>query len=446
MWLVRIGGSRVDASLGTLRCLLSVALSARFMIFANHILTATAATFYSIRSSASVRPPLPTGYPTLVAYNAPHLPSPSTSRAHLSSFPPPPPTPPPPTSMSFDSLPDEVKASIRANQQKQKEKKTTKAKKQRISSPPRPPTPALPPNTRATITAREYHKEAPYRFKDETVPPTLSSVPLLVNAARDPTCNISECSYFQFHGTQAELWEPAFFAFLAHSGFFVITDEVDDPLPELQPFYGVLTPAAFEASPHNRKCLKKLAKEMAREGSCPFKLMDSSADADRCWAALEAYHGERNEHNWLSRKYLAAMEAATAKRGVNYRLHIIEMMSGGEVVAAEFGFSCGNVYTSLSGWCKRSKERLGEVQLCLLGRWLFRSGFKFWSLGHCYVPEMVYKQKLGQLVYERGAFLDLLAEHAGPFVGGGAERKFGLEVEGAELLLAAAGAKLDVDS
>ena len=41
VWLARIGSSRFDASLGALRCLLSVALSARWrdgemVIFANH--------------------------------------------------------------------------------------------------------------------------------------------------------------------------------------------------------------------------------------------------------------------------------------------------------------------------------------------------------------------------------------------------------------------------
>ena len=78
MWLAGIGSSRVDASLGTLWCLLSVALSARWR-FSPIITTATAATHYPIRSPASARPPRPTGYLTLFAYNAQLLPSPSTA-------------------------------------------------------------------------------------------------------------------------------------------------------------------------------------------------------------------------------------------------------------------------------------------------------------------------------------------------------------------------------
>ena len=81
----RIGSSRVGASLVTLRCLLSVALSARCR-FSHHITTATAATLYLIRSSASFRPSLPTSYSTLVAYIAPLLPPPSTANPSHSLF------------------------------------------------------------------------------------------------------------------------------------------------------------------------------------------------------------------------------------------------------------------------------------------------------------------------------------------------------------------------
>jgi hypothetical protein len=339
---------------------------------------------------------------------------------------------------AFDALPEHVRASIRAKQAAKKAKKAKKAKQPRATSPKTnadksKDAPALPPGQRRSVTAAEYMRAAPHRFKDRQIPPALSSVPLLVNAALSPDSGIEKCGYFQFYGSEAELWEPAFFAFLAHSGFFVITDHKGEPLPELQPFYGVLTEATFEGSRFNRACLAKLG----REGGCPYKLVDSAADADRCWRALEDYHVEKHECNWLTRKYLAAMEKASEKRGVNYRLHIVEMQDGdGKVVAAEFGFSCGSVYTSLSGWCERTGDRLGEVQLVLLGRWLFKSGYAFWSLGHCYVPEMQYKQNLGQVIYERAAFLELLEKHSGKFVGGGMERKLGGEVQGRDLLAA----------
>ena len=60
------------------------------------------------------------------------------------------------------------------------------------------------------------------------------------------------------------------------------------------------------------------------------------------------------------------------------------------------------VYTSLSGWTgERTSEAVGTAQLMLLGRWLRRRGYAFWSLGHCYSPEMDYKRQLGHRIYTR---------------------------------------------
>jgi hypothetical protein len=60
-----------------------------------------------------------------------------------------------------------------------------------------------------------------------------------------------------------------------------------------------------------------------------------------------------------------------------------------EVLAGEIGFSIGRVYTSLTGWTSlRSREAFGAAQLALLGRWLQARRYAFWSLGHCYSPEV----------------------------------------------------------
>ena len=61
VWLAKIGSSHVDASLGALRCLLSVALSARWQ-FRQPSTQVTAATSYPIRSSVSFRTIRPTGF------------------------------------------------------------------------------------------------------------------------------------------------------------------------------------------------------------------------------------------------------------------------------------------------------------------------------------------------------------------------------------------------
>jgi hypothetical protein len=85
-------------------------------------------------------------------------------------------------------------------------------------------------------------------------------------------------------------------------------------------------------------------------------------------------------------------------------------------IAGEIGFSVGSVYTSLSGWTGlRNEDSLGTVQLVLLGRWLQQRGYAFWSLGHCYSPEMDYKRQLGHRIYTRSEFRALLKQHRGPF-------------------------------
>merc|ERR1712048_1102249 len=85
-------------------------------------------------------------------------------------------------------------------------------------------------------------------------------------------------------------------------------------------------------------------------------------------------------------------------------------------LAGEIGFSIGRVYTSLSGWTEeRTADGLGFAQLVLLGRWLQQRGYEFWSLGHCYSPEMDYKRELGHRVYPRADFLALLKQYRGSF-------------------------------
>jgi hypothetical protein len=43
----------------------------------------------------------------------------------------------------------------------------------------------------------------------------------------------------------------------------------------------------------------------------------------------------------------------------------------------------------------------GTSQLVLLGLWLQRKGFAFWSLGHCYSPQLEYKRALGHRILVR---------------------------------------------
>eukprot|EP00971_Amphidinium_carterae_P328865 6460961-Amphidinium_carterae.1 len=72
----------------------------------------------------------------------------------------------------------------------------------------------------------------------------------------------SEYQYFHFAGALPRVWDPVFLARLAWEGFFTITSELDgrgrEPLPELQPFYGVIDWKDLNLSKNNRKVLRKL--------------------------------------------------------------------------------------------------------------------------------------------------------------------------------------------
>jgi hypothetical protein len=336
-------------------------------------------------------------------------------------------------------------------------------------------------------------------FRDPSLPPTAESLALLLRALEagdEQARRLGLCAYFQFgSGARAEqeaVWDATFNARLAWEGFFTITTSRGaggrtEPLPELQPFYGVLLWPNFEASRHVRRALARLCSE--RRGLA----LSNCADPERTWQHIERYHRAMHDSNWLTRRYFEMMQAASDDPSINFTLHCIELaaeaaeggaadgatppsldaggharltglsgradLNGGEArllhfapeagrwavemdgsreavrvkeanlvalppppppLAGEIGFSVGRVYTSLSGWTgERTADSIGTAQLVLLGRWLQRRGYAFWSLGHCYSPEMEYKRKLGHRIYPRADFRALLRRHRGPFELGG---------------------------
>mmetsp|Transcript_57430 Transcript_57430/g.122164 ORF Transcript_57430/g.122164 Transcript_57430/m.122164 type:complete len:395 (+) Transcript_57430:256-1440(+) len=230
---------------------------------------------------------------------------------------------------------------------------------------------------------------------------------------KDPhSVQLSRCNYFQFAGGPKKVWDPVFHAKLAWEGFFTITSSRGrEPLPELQPFYGVLTWPNFYKSRHVRKTLQRL-----RKGGKEYRLVSSWTQD--CWKRLNDYHVVQNQTNWLTLKYFGTMQAASRDPSINFRGHCLELYTeeGTEPVAGEIGFSVGKVYTSLSGWTgARTSEAFGTIQLVLLGRCLEKKGYAFWSLGHCYSPQMEYKRQLGHRIYPRQDFLKLLHKHRGDF-------------------------------
>lgn len=271
------------------------------------------------------------------------------------------------------------------------------------------------------ITKQEYFAACPGgRFRDKKFPPTKESLDRLLwmlSAGDRQGRILSSCNYFQFSGPERELWDPRFNARLAWEGFFTITTRTQsggrEPLPELQPFYGVLSWPNFEAAKHVRQTLQKIQREARGY------LLSNNADPIRAWERLDAYQIGRHGSNWLTRQYFDMLCHAHADSSINFSLHCIEMFDSearSTPLAGEIGFSIGQIYTSLSGWTgERNSSSVGIVQLVLLGRWLEREGYAFWSLGHCYSPMMDYKRQLGHRVYPRQDFMQLIKRYRGPF-------------------------------
>lgn len=328
--------------------------------------------------------------------------------------------------MDFTALSPDAQDALREKQRLKKlAKRADKAAIEQIDT-ASPSAPTAPAEYRSSITRNEYFQAA-RGGRIRCGPPTGDNLQhvLASLAANDKQArSLESCNYFMFQGEAEAVWDPTFNARLAYEGFFTITSG-GMPLPELQPFYSVLSWPNFEVSKHVRKALAR-AKKCDRS----YRLM-SSRDPGRSWDLLEAYHRRKYGNNWLTRRYFDMMRTSSADPSVNFSMHCVELYDADDVeqhedkpagsthplpLAGEIGFSVGGVYTSLSGWTgERTPEALGTTQLVLLGRWLQQRGYAFWSLGHCYSPEMDYKRQLGHRIYPRNDFLALLREHRGAF-------------------------------
>jgi len=247
----------------------------------------------------------------------------------------------------------------------------------------------------------------------------------------------SEFQYYTFGGSLSQVWDPEFYARLAWEGFFTITTELNqrgpEPLPELQPFYGVIDWKDMNEMKLVRKVVRKLQQGGPPQRGCngnppPQEVagyhLYANRDIDKTYRQLDAYQTRVHGTNWMSPRYMQTMKQASANPNINFTLQSIELYDGDldsvepgkpapRLIAGEIGYAMGAVYTSLSGFYE--VDGAGTVQLVTLGKWLEHQGFAFWSLGHCYSPHMDYKRQLGHRVYPRAAFLQKLRRHRGSF-------------------------------
>eukprot|EP00617_Octactis_speculum_P027099 CAMPEP_0185751192 /NCGR_PEP_ID=MMETSP1174-20130828/9952_1 /TAXON_ID=35687 /ORGANISM="Dictyocha speculum, Strain CCMP1381" /LENGTH=327 /DNA_ID=CAMNT_0028428055 /DNA_START=59 /DNA_END=1043 /DNA_ORIENTATION=+ len=276
------------------------------------------------------------------------------------------------------------------------------------------------------------------------------------------------------------------------------------PLPELQPFYGVVDWGPFNGAKRVKKTIRRLQRALGiledrasvdRDcgGKEPVSVLASEEAAeeeatkseatttfsavspqrlrqgdvrnyrlfnnrcrDRTFRCLDEYQTSQHGSNWLTPTYFEMMKRANEDPTINFTLHTIELYlcshpathteeeeewlspnycfpsaeeqsqsqphldnscppPGAVMVAGEIGYSIGRIYTSLSGFSSRAYSGVGTDQLVILGRWLQHKGYAFWSLGHCYSPEMDYKRQLGHRIYPLSAFRGKVCQHRGDF-------------------------------
>lgn len=253
----------------------------------------------------------------------------------------------------FSSLPPEEQKAVREAQQRRKlAKKQQRAKCQEENSSSQIQSSQGASNERdnagsargfpTCITEDGYFAACAGLFRHPLIQANLDGVDHLLQAldADVDGDGLSQCNYFQFSGSKEAVWDPLLNARLAWegtdsscdhfciyaiakfdplssaAGFFTITESEScaegTPLPELQPFYGVLLWPNFETSKHVRRELAVLR----RKDLAGYRLVNC-ADPWRTWGLLDACHREKHGVNWLNERYfkmmLAASEACVAR-------------------------------------------------------------------------------------------------------------------------------------
>jgi len=192
----------------------------------------------------------------------------------------------------------------------------------------------------------------------------------------------------------APSFDPTFVLSLAEAGFLVMSAMSGLPnsyllLPKLHHHRALLTPSAVHAS----RTVRRLA------GRYELRADDDlSVILGRC---VET-HGE----DWLTpplRRSFRFLWNGDADQGYGGVCHPTSfgLYREGRLVAGEFGFATGSVYTSYSGFSDENSA--GTVQMVLTGRYLEEGGYRLWDLG---MP-MDYKAALGAQDVDRGEFLRL---------------------------------------
>ena len=215
---------------------------------------------------------------------------------------------------------------------------------------------------------------------------------------------LGDDTYFQTHVLQnatnnyywTDDWSSSFYISLAKKGFICTSYDTKGGLvllPELQFDYAILDFKELHISKKVRNLLDK-----------DTFVFSTNTNFEEVLNSIAVSHKD----NWLKDEYQELMMDLYRNNNVENEFEIksfeLRNSKTNELIAGEVGYSIGETYTSLSGFCLRDKKynNYGTLQLVLLSKYLQKNKFAFWNLGH---PHMEYKKKLGARVHKREEFL-----------------------------------------
>lgn len=192
-------------------------------------------------------------------------------------------------------------------------------------------------------------------------------------------------------------WDRGFYIAQARAGFIAVAMDHEQLgpilLPEMQTAYAVLD---WENLHVSRKVKKLLNRSAAEPGRYELTFCDDPGEV------IRSVRKQFGAESWLTDDYESLIYQLSASR--SFQFHTIELREKGVLTAGELGYTCGRVYTSLTGFSSRKKEHNnhGNLQMVLLANRLKKSDYAFWNMGH---PYMDYKFAIGAKVLARDVFL-----------------------------------------